>query len=340
MFTYSMPSEPMTMLFAACWPRFVRPLTTVSGPPLGVSWPIFQCHRTTASLVAKYRYSPPNAIPVPPPTPNELTTSALPSPVVSRNTRTPPRAPDTATRTSPFSRTTMCRDGPIDSATISAQKPGCSVSPTLSGAQMTFLACCAGATMSAVRSRRNARAIGNSRWTWVAGIYSFRAHTRNRGGRRAVTQYPLVRFTGCNITVATPRRAQTRSRPRRRRPRAVHATNGRSDLQFRRAGIPRNRDLTLSGGSASQERFHRARGRRRDSHGVGRDVGIGQAGHLARLGHRRHPAGVTEARGRVSRAADRGRAGTRRRPQLRAGGQHHRGARGEEAHGARASAWD
>src|ERR1041384_4072545 len=96
-------------------------------------------------------------MPVPPPTPNELTTSALPSPVVSRNTRTPPRGPDTATSTSPFSRTTMCRDGPIDSATISAQKPGWSVSPALPDAQTGRLACGVGATMSATKTRGNAR---------------------------------------------------------------------------------------------------------------------------------------------------------------------------------------
>ena len=44
------------------------------------------------------------------------------------------------------------------------------------------------------------------------------------------------------------------------------------------------------------------------------------------LRHRRHPAGVAEAGRRVPRPADRGRAGPRRGPQLRAGGQHHRGA--------------
>ena len=46
--------------------------------------------------------------------------------------------------------------------------------------------------------------------------------------------------------------------------------------------------------------------------------GSGQAGDLAGLGHRRHPAGVAEARRRLARADDRRRAGTRRRPQLRA----------------------
>src|SRR2546427_6293410 len=86
--------------------------------------------------------------------------SALPSPVVSRNTRTPPRGPETATSTSPFSSTTMWREGPIDSATINAQNPGWSVSPALSGAQTGFLACGVGATMKAAMARRNARVIG------------------------------------------------------------------------------------------------------------------------------------------------------------------------------------
>jgi len=53
MFTYSWPSEPIAMLLAACWFRIVRPLTTVSGPPGGSSWPMFQCHRTTVVFVAK-----------------------------------------------------------------------------------------------------------------------------------------------------------------------------------------------------------------------------------------------------------------------------------------------
>src|SRR3989454_1189659 len=86
--------------------------------------------------------------------------SALPSPVVSRNTRTPPRGPETATSTSPFSSTTMWREGPIDSATISAQNPGWSVSPALSGAQTGFLTCGIGATMKAAMARKRARVIG------------------------------------------------------------------------------------------------------------------------------------------------------------------------------------
>src|SRR2546425_12846098 len=96
-------------------------------------------------------------MPVPPPTPNALTTSAFPSPVVSRNSRTPPRGPATATSRSPFSKTTMWRDGPIDSATINAQKPGCNVSPALSGAQTGFRTCGADATSNTARATTRTR---------------------------------------------------------------------------------------------------------------------------------------------------------------------------------------
>ena len=76
----------------------------------------------------------------------------------------------------------------------------------------------------------------------------------------------------------------------------------------------------------------------RDSDRVGRHVGIGQAGDCARLRHRRHSAGVAEARRRVSRSDHRGRAGPRRRPQHRHAAQHRRRDRGEEDHGARQAA--
>ena len=68
------------------------------------------------------------------------------------------------------------------------------------------------------------------------------------------------------------------------------------------------------------------------------DVGLRQAGDRARIRHRRDSAGVAEAGRRVSRSADRGRARPRRRAQLRAGAEHHRGDRGEEDHGAREAA--
>src|SRR5882762_897427 len=96
-------------------------------------------------------------MPFPPPMPNEVTTSAFPSPVVSRNSRTPPRGPETATSKSPFSRMTMWRDGPIDSATTRAQKPGCNVSPALSGAQTGFLTCGVGRSSNATLAKRSVR---------------------------------------------------------------------------------------------------------------------------------------------------------------------------------------
>src|SRR4051812_18774835 len=102
-------------------------------------------------------------MPVPPPTPNELTTSALPSPVVSRSSRTPPRGPAVATSRSPFSSTTMWREGPIDSATTKAQNPGCSVSPALLGAQAGRLACGVdAATSAATAASSSVRVMGTN----------------------------------------------------------------------------------------------------------------------------------------------------------------------------------
>src|SRR6266545_1770356 len=116
-------------------------------------------------------------MPLPPPMPNALTTSALPSPVVSRSRRTPPRGPETATSTSPFSNTTICRDRPIDSATTSAQKPGGSVSPALSEAH-TGLLTCGGTRQARRRARQRERVTCEvSCWTGVVGIYTFPAHT-------------------------------------------------------------------------------------------------------------------------------------------------------------------
>ena len=70
--------------------------------------------------------------------------------------------------------------------------------------------------------------------------------------------------------------------------------------------------------------------------GVVRHVGLGQAGHLARLRRRRHSAGESEAGRRLQGSARRRRAGPRRRSQLRRADEHHGGDRGEEDHGARA----
>ncbi len=69
--------------------------------------------------------------------------------------------------------------------------------------------------------------------------------------------------------------------------------------------------------------------------GMGRRMGQRQARHRARLRYRRHPAGLAEAGRRLSRPAGRGRAGTRRGPQLRHTAEHHRRDRREEADGAR-----
>src|SRR6267143_1493624 len=98
-------------------------------------------------------------MPFPPPMPNEVTTSAFPSPVESRNSRTPPRGPETATSKSPFSSMTMWRDGPIDSATTRAQKPGCNVRPALSGAQTGFRTCGVDPARNAVRAATSRRDI-------------------------------------------------------------------------------------------------------------------------------------------------------------------------------------
>src|SRR5258705_440785 len=98
-------------------------------------------------------------MPFPPPMPNDVTTSAFPSPVVSRNSRTPPRGPETETSKSPFSSMTMWRDGPIDSATTRAQKPGCNVRPALSGAQTGFRTCGVDPTRNAARAATSRRDI-------------------------------------------------------------------------------------------------------------------------------------------------------------------------------------
>ena len=86
------------------------------------------------------------------------------------------------------------------------------------------------------------------------------------------------------------------------------------------------------------ERLQDRARRRRHSDGVDRAVGIGQAGDRARLRRRLHPAGVAEARRRVSRSDHRGRAGPRRRTQLGHAAADCRRARGEEGDGAAAPA--
>ena len=69
--------------------------------------------------------------------------------------------------------------------------------------------------------------------------------------------------------------------------------------------------------------------------GVDGALGIGQAGDRARLGHRRHPAGVAEARRRLPRSDRRRRSRPRRRAQQRPAAADHRGAGAEARDGAR-----
>src|SRR5262245_7551828 len=316
------------MLFAACWRRLVKPLTTVSGAPGGSSAPIFQCQRTTASFVAKYKYSPANAIPVPPPMPNDRTTSALPSPVVSRSSRTPPCPPPTETSRSPFSNTTRCRDGPIDSATISAQNPGWSFKPALSGAQTGLNGRGVAAKRNAVLPTRTKRVIEVSAGRELREYTAFRLAPT--WGEDAVASCAVPGCSSRNISVATPCRAETGGRDRRRESRAVHAADGGSDLQLRRARISGNRNVSLPGRPAAQKRIHRARRGCRNSDRVGRDLGRRETSDLPRLRHRRHSAGLTETGRRLPCADDRRGARSRRGPQLRTGGEHHGSARRQE----------
>jgi hypothetical protein len=84
--------------------------------------------------------------------------------------------------------------------------------------------------------------------------------------------------------------------------------------------------------SASWARRTASRSRARASRHadrLGGDLGLGQAGHRARLGHRRHPQAVAEARRRLPRPDRRRRARPRRRAQLRPGREHRRRARRE-----------
>ena len=141
-----------------------------------------------------------------------------------------------------------------------------------------------------------------------------------------------------------PRRPRRRRRSTCRRTRAHHArSRPRPSPTSTRCRRSRSRWSIRSSATASsasrssrrtqlpvdileQERLQGREGRRRHPDGVHGDVGQRQAGHRARLRHRRHPAGLAEAGRRVSRSAHRGRAGPRRRPQLRQAAEHHRGA--------------
>ena len=73
-----------------------------------------------------------------------------------------------------------------------------------------------------------------------------------------------------------------------------------SVFSFGELGFQEVETSTLPDRPAREVRLHGAARRRRHSDRVGREVGLGQAGDRARLGHRRHPAGVAEARRRLS----------------------------------------
>ena len=111
-----------------------------------------------------------------------------------------------------------------------------------------------------------------------------------------------------------------------------------SIFSFAELGFQEIETQPVSHRRPEEERVHGAGGRCGHPDRVHGDVGLGEARDRAGLGHRRHPAGVAEARRGVSRADDRGRARPWRRPQLRAGGEHHGGHRREEDHGAREAA--
>src|SRR5574341_1307456 len=149
---------------------------------------------------------------------------------------------------------------PIDSATISAQKPGGSVRPALSGAHTGLLPCAASGwtAIKAAIAKTTERSIecilldvgcGNIQLSGSTSACCLEAN-------RAVTQRPDDRCAGCNIAVSAVSRVQTGSRARRREPRAVHAADGGSDFQLRRARLPGNRDIAISDRSAPQERLH------------------------------------------------------------------------------------
>ena len=76
---------------------------------------------------------------------------------------------------------------------------------------------------------------------------------------------------------------------------------------------------------------------RRHPDGVDGELGNGQAGHRARLRHRRHPAGVTEAGRRVSRSDHRRRAGHGEGHNSGHAAANRGRARGQKDHGAAAS---
>ena len=111
--------------------------------------------------------------------------------------------------------------------------------------------------------------------------------------------------------------------------------DGGLGVQLRRARLSGDRVVPLPHRHPRAERVQDHARHLGHPDGVARRMGQRQAGDRAWLRHRRHPAGLAEARRRLSRSPGRGRAGARRGAQLRHPAQHHRRDRGEEADGAR-----
>ena len=171
----------------------------------------------------------------------------------------------------------------------------------------------------------------------VAGRRDGRRHdvgaaaARHRGAAAGADRRICRYAEACRLQEGRRRAASTRWRSSRRR------WSTRSSASASSASRNSRRRSYLTG-LLEKNGFTVQRGVAGIPDRVGRDVGLGQAGHRARLRHRRHSAGVAEARRRLSRSDHRRRAGSRRRPQLRHAAQHRRGDRGEADHGARQAA--
>ena len=163
-----------------------------------------------------------------------------------------------------------------------------------------------------------------------------------RCGVRARTNGGAIGAAADARTGRASRRAarsiQARREPRGRRRAGNDPAHERSGVQLRRARIPGVRDDEVPHRHPQAERLHHRRASRGHSDGVDGDVGIGQAGDRARVRHRRHPAGVAEARCRLPRSDHRGRARPRRGAQLRHAAADCGGTCREEGHGAAAPA--
>ena len=131
------------------------------------------------------------------------------------------------------------------------------------------------------------------------------------------------------------RRAQNRSGRRRGRPPRLHPEDGRFRVQLRRARIPGDRNVEIPDQHPAAAGLHHRGRHLGHPDGVDGHVGIGKAGHRARLRHRRHSDRLAEAGRGVSRPVFRRRSRSRRRTQLGHAAEHHRCHRAEEDHAAR-----